>query len=294
MPLTRVELACVDGRAQLVLDGRLIDVETRSRKRFEANPMRVLQDWRAFCAWARTEAPHADDPALDPALDPVFDLARLGPCVPAPSQVFGIGLNYRDHAEEAKIPVPKEPVVFTKFSSCLAGACADIALTSDRVDFEVELVVVIGEGGRDIPAERALERVAGYCVGQDVSDRRRQFTDVPPQFSLGKSAQGYGPIGPAVVAADALDASDLRLTCDVAGERMQDGRTRNMIFAVPEIVSYLSRWCELKPGDLIFTGTPAGVGSVRDPRRYLVAGDLVESAIEGLGALRNRCVAGKS
>lgn len=287
MSAPRVELANLDGRAQLVLDGRLIDVEERSRGRFAADAMRVLREWRAFCAWARTEAPRASDPVCDEAA-----LARLGPCVPAPAQVFGIGLNYRDHAEEAKIPVPKEPVVFTKFASCLAGPCADIALTSDRVDFEVELVVVIGEGGRDIPASVALDRVAGYCVGQDVSDRRRQFTDVPPQFSLGKSARGYGPIGPAVVAADALDdAGDLRLTCDVSGERMQDGRTRNMIFAVPDIVAYLSRWCELRPGDLIFTGTPAGVGSVREPRRYLVAGDVVDSAIEGLGRLRNRCVA---
>lgn len=283
MPVARVELANLDGRAQLVLDGRLLDVEERSRGRFAADPMRVLGDWRAFCAWARGQAPGASDPALD--------ATRLGPCVPAPSQVFGIGLNYRDHAEEAKIPVPKEPVVFTKFPSCLAAPCADIALTSDRVDFEVELVVILGEGGRDIAASDALARVAGYCVGQDVSDRRRQFADVPPQFSLGKSARGYGPIGPCVVAADALDAGDLRLTCDVSGERMQDGRTRNMIFAVPEIVAYLSRWCELQPGDLIFTGTPAGVGSVREPRRYLAAGDVVESAIEGLGRLQNRCVA---
>lgn len=284
MSQPRIELANLDGRARLVLDGRLIDVEKRSGGRFDADPMQVLRRWRAFTTWARTESPRDTDPALD--------VARLGPCVPAPGQVFGIGLNYRDHADEAKIPVPKEPVVFTKFASCIAAPHAQIALTSDRVDFEVELVVVMGDGGRDIPAAQALERVAGYCVGQDVSDRRRQFADVPPQFSLGKSARGYGPIGPALVAGDALDADDLALTCDLSGERMQDGRTRNMIFAVPELIAYLSRWCELRPGDLIFTGTPAGVGSVREPRRYLHTGDVIESTIEGIGRLRNVCVAG--
>jgi 2-keto-4-pentenoate hydratase/2-oxohepta-3-ene-1,7-dioic acid hydratase in catechol pathway len=284
MAAARIELANLGGRAQLLRDGRVIDVHERSGGRFTADPMGVLRDWRAFLTWAREAEVRASDPALD--------ATRLGPCVPEPGQVFGIGLNYRDHAEEAKIPVPKEPVVFTKFASCIAAPHADIALTSDRVDFEVELVVVIGEGGRDIAASDAPGRIAGYCVGQDVSDRKRQFADIPPQFSLGKSARGYGPIGPTLVAADALEyAQSLRLTCDVAGERMQDGNSRNMIFGIADLVAYLSRWCELRPGDLIFTGTPAGVGSVRDPRRYLVPGDVIESEIEGLGRLRNRCVA---
>ncbi|MDD9936196.1 MAG: fumarylacetoacetate hydrolase family protein, partial [Myxococcales bacterium] len=179
---------------------------------------------------------------------------------------------------------------FTKFPSCIAGPNAIIKLTSNRVDWEVELVVVIGRGGRNIAESAALEHVAGYTVGQDISDRRRQFGDNPPQFSLGKSCPAFGPIGPAVVSLDALaDPGALAMTCDINGERMQDGTSADMIFGVPQLVAYLSEYCELLPGDLIFTGTPAGVGSTREPRRYLSAGDRIESEIEGLGKLDNRC-----
>ena len=277
-----VELANFGGRAQLVRAERTIDVAARSQGRFGPDPMQVLHAWDAFCEWAQDIEPREDDPAL------VAD--ELGPPVPAPSQLFAIGLNYKDHALEASLPIPAEPVVFTKFQSALAGPCADIRLTSLRVDWEVELVIVMGRTARDIPAEHALDHVAGFTVGQDVSDRRRQFQDSPPQFSLGKSARGYAPIGPAVVALSGLaNPNDLALRCSINGERMQDGRTGDMIFAVPEIIRYLSTWCELRPGDLIFTGTPAGVGSVRTPRRYLAPGDVIESEIEGVGQLRNRC-----
>jgi len=217
---------------------------------------------------------------------------RLGPCVPRPQQVFGIGLNYRDHAAEAGLDIPETPMVFTKFPSCLTGPYCEIALTSDRVDWEVELVVVMGRQAHGVPQEKALDHVAGFCVGQDISDRRLQFSDRPAQFSLGKSATGYGPIGPEVVSLDALeDPGALALSCEVGGERMQEGHTRDMIFSVPELVAYLCRYCTLEPGDLIFTGTPAGVGSVRSPRRYLAPGDVITSEIEGLGGLVNRCVA---
>ena len=166
-------------------------------------------------------------------------------------------------------------------------------LSSDYVDWEVELVVVIGRGGRGISETRALERVAGYCVGQDISDRRIQFTDRPPQFSLGKSLDTFGPIGPALVSLDEVaDPNDLALTCDVGGERMQDARTSDMIFAVPALVAFLASMCTLTPGDLIFTGTPSGVGSTRTPRRYLAAGEEIVSTIEHLGTMRNRCVGG--
>jgi 2-keto-4-pentenoate hydratase/2-oxohepta-3-ene-1,7-dioic acid hydratase in catechol pathway len=132
--------------------------------------------------------------------------------------------------------------------------------------------------------------VAGYCVGQDISDRKMQFADHPPQFSMGKSADTYGPIGPAVVSLDAFDdAENLAIRCDVNGESMQDDRTSGMIFSVPEQIEFLSRYCTLEVGDLIFTGTPAGVGSVREPRRYLADGDIISSVIEGVGALCNRC-----
>ncbi len=201
-------------------------------------------------------------------------------------------MNYRDHAAEAKLEIPKAPVVFTKFPNCISGPFADVVLVSDRVDWEVELVVVIGRRGRRIAEKDALAHVAGYTVGQDVSERRMQFADKPPQFSLAKSIDGYGPIGPALVSLDAFaDPNDLALTCDVGGERMQNGRTGQMIFGVAPLVAFLSRWCTLEPGDLIFTGTPAGVGSTRDPRRYLQPGEEIVSTIEGIGTMRNRCVA---
>jgi len=285
LPQAGVRLASSAGRAVLIDGGRSIDVEHRSRGRFGADVMAALAGWPRFAEWARDQRASEADPVVDPAL--------LGPCVSRPSAVYAIGLNYRDHAEEAGLELPASPMVFTKFPSCLAGPCAEIPLTSDTVDWEVELVVVIGAPAARVPAERTREVIAGYCVGQDISDRRLQFGDRPPQFSLGKSARAYGPIGPALVSLDAIrDPDDLGLWCDVAGERMQESRTSNLIFPIAELVAHLSRYCDLQPGDLIFTGTPAGVGSVRKPRRYLVAGERVTSGIEGLGSLSNLCVEG--
>jgi 2-keto-4-pentenoate hydratase/2-oxohepta-3-ene-1,7-dioic acid hydratase in catechol pathway len=277
-------LATVAGRAAVLVGDEMIDVARASGERFSADPMAALADWDVFAEWAR-------DWSTADVTTP-FDAKDLGPPVPRPSKVFGIGMNYRDHAAEAKLEIPKAPVVFTKFPNCISGPCADVDLVSDRVDWEVELVVVIGRRGRRITEKDALAHVAGYTVGQDISERRMQFADKPPQFSLGKSLDGYGPIGPALVSLDAFaDPNDLGLTCDVAGARMQDGRTRDMIFGVAELVAFLSRWCTLEPGDLIFTGTPAGVGSTRDPRRYLQPGEEIVSTIEGIGTMRNRCVA---
>jgi 2-keto-4-pentenoate hydratase/2-oxohepta-3-ene-1,7-dioic acid hydratase in catechol pathway len=277
-----VRLANANDRASLIHSDRIVDVERRSDGRFSSDPMAALGRWTEFSAWAS---------ALDPAdSDAPLVLVDLGPCVPRPQKVFGIGLNYRDHAAEAGLEVPEQPLVFTKFPNCLVGPTADVVLTSNRVDWEVELVVVIGRGGASIAVDDALGAVAGFCVGQDISDRRLQFAGVPPQFSLGKSADTFGPIGPAVVSLDAFpDPNDLALTCTVAGQRMQDGHTRDMIFPVAELIAYLSRFCTLVAGDLIFTGTPAGVGSTQ--RRYLAASELIESTIEGIGTLRNRCVA---
>jgi 2-keto-4-pentenoate hydratase/2-oxohepta-3-ene-1,7-dioic acid hydratase in catechol pathway len=244
--------------------------------------MEVLSHWDAFREWAEGEAA---------AGEPV-PIGELGPPLPAPPKVFAIGLNYRDHAEEAGLPTPAAPMVFTKFPTCLVGPRSDVVLWSDRVDWEAELVVVIGRRAESVSASRALDHVAGYCVGQDVSDRRLQFQDKPPQFSLGKSRNTFGPIGPALVPADAVpDPGDLLITCDVDGERMQESRTSQLIFGAPELVAPLSRYCPLEPGDLIFTGTPGGVGSVREPRRYLRVGEEIITTIEGLGELRNRCVA---
>jgi 2-keto-4-pentenoate hydratase/2-oxohepta-3-ene-1,7-dioic acid hydratase in catechol pathway len=279
-----IRLANVRGRAALLVGDGMIDVARASGERFSSDPMDALQKWDAFADWARKWT----------ANDPTAQLVEtdLGPPVPRPSKIFGIGMNYRDHAAEAKLEIPKSPVVFTKFPNCISGPRADVVLSSDRVDWEVELVVVIGRRGRRIAEKDALAHVAGFTIGQDVSDRRMQFADKPPQFSLGKSLDGYGPIGPAVVSLDAFhDPDDLALSCDIAGERMQDGRTTDMIFGVTALIAFLSRWCTLEPGDLIFTGTPSGVGSAREPRRYLQAGEEIVSTIEGIGTMRNRCLA---
>ncbi len=281
--MTSVSVANLAGRAVLLKDGLAIDVEQRSDRRFSSDPMVVITQWEAFLTWAR-------DQGRDGSEQPV-NAGQLGPCVPRPRNVFGIGVNYRDHGQEAAMEIPKAPMVFTKFPSCLAGPVADIPLTSERVDWEAELVVVIGRGGKNIAEKDALDAIAGFCAGQDISDRRQQFRDKPPQFSLGKSATAYGPIGPAVVSLDAFaNPNDIGLKCIVNGETMQDGRTSSMIFSVPQLVSFLSTWCELQPGDLIFTGTPSGTGANRDPRIYLKKGDIVETHIEGIGAMKNRCI----
>lgn len=277
------KLANVDGRAVLVLGDRIADVERASGGKLAADPMALFADWDAFSQWASTVRADAATGALQES--------ALGPCVPRPTKVFGIGMNYRAHAKEAGMDIPSSPVVFTKFPSCLVGPRADVELSSDFVDWEVELVVVIGRGGRRISESQACAHVAGYCIGQDISDRKVQFRDKPPQFSLGKSYDTFGPIGPWLTSPDGVkNADDLALTCDVAGERMQSARTSDMIFSVAQLVSFLSSICTLEPGDLIFTGTPSGVGSTRDPRRYLERGEEIVSTIEGLGTLVNRCV----
>jgi 2,4-diketo-3-deoxy-L-fuconate hydrolase len=271
------------GRLGVEIDGRIVDAEARSGGRLPADPMQAFEVWSDLLRFAASEVVTEADPLSDPA--------RLGPPVPKPSQIFAIGLNYRDHAEEASLPIPKSPMVFTKFPSCLAGPTAEVPLTSDRVDWEVEQVVVIGKQASRVSAGHAYEFVAGFMCGQDVSDRKMQFKDKPPQFSLGKSATAFGPIGPALVSLDEFaDPDALILRCWVDDELMQESSTANLIFSVPELIETISRYCVLEPGDLIFTGTPAGVGSVQEPRRYLAAGETIRSEIEGIGPLSNRCV----
>jgi 2-keto-4-pentenoate hydratase/2-oxohepta-3-ene-1,7-dioic acid hydratase in catechol pathway len=214
----------------------------------------------------------------------------LDPCVPAPQKVFGIGLNYRSHAAESAMELPPAPLTFTKFPNCLVGPTADIELSGTMVDWEVELVVVVGIGGRHIAEVDAWSHVAGITLGQDISDRAVQLTGKPPQFSLGKSFDTYGPIGPALVSVDSFpNPDDIELWCDVAGDRVQHATTADLIFPVAHLVSYLSSICTLVPGDIIFTGTPDGVGMASG--RFLKAGELVTSGAAIIGELANRCVA---
>jgi 2-keto-4-pentenoate hydratase/2-oxohepta-3-ene-1,7-dioic acid hydratase in catechol pathway len=216
--------------------------------------------------------------------------AELGCPVPHPRQVFAIGLNYRSHAEESGMTVPEVPATFTKFPASLAGPFDDIEIVGGAVDWEVELVAVIGEAADRVAEGDGWVHVAGLTIGQDISDRTLQFA-AGAQFSLGKSRRGYGPMGPWVVTPDELsDRDNLALGCSVDGEVMQDARTSDLVFNVPRLVAELSSVLPLLPGDIIFTGTPAGVGFTRQPARALQPGNLLETWIEGIGTIRNRCV----
>ena len=274
----------VSGRAALEVDGHWYDLARVSGDAALADPMAAvgrfdeLHAVSAGCAAATPDGSAAD--------------AVLGAPVPRPRQVFAIGLNYADHAAESGMAAPPAPLTFTKFPSSIAGPTADVPLSGEMVDWEVEVVVVIGRTCSSVAVDRAWDVVAGLTLGQDISDRLVQMTGTPPQFSLGKSFPAFAPIGPAVVSVDSLvDPSDVALWCDVSGERMQDSRTTNLIFSIPVLVAYLSSICTLEAGDLIFTGTPDGVGMARG--RFLAEGDVIVSGAEGIGELRNTCVAGR-
>ena len=200
--------------------------------------------------------------------------------------MFAIGLNYAAHAAESGQPVPGFPTTFTKFPSCLTGAHATVDLPSDSVDYEVELVAVIGRRAHRIEPGTAWSYVAGLCVGQDLSERVVQLRPPAPQFSLGKSYPGFGPTGPWLVTPDELDdPDDLAISCRHNGETVQSSRTSDLIFAVGAIIELVSQITPMLPGDVVFTGTPEGVGISRDPKRYMRSGDVVESTIEGIGTI---------
>jgi 2,4-didehydro-3-deoxy-L-rhamnonate hydrolase len=262
-----------------------VDVADASSGRFGPDPQAVYGEWLEFTAWARGARAGDGIPV---------ELAQLGSPAPLPRQVFAIGLNYREHAAESGYEAPQsEPPVFTKFVSCITGPYGDISLPpGGQTDWEIELVAVIGQTAERVPEADALSYVAGFSVGQDISERRLQMAATPPQFSLGKSLPGFGPIGPWLVTLDELaDAGDLELYCAINGEQMQRGRTTQMIFSVPALVSRLSEAVPLLPGDVIFTGTPAGVGLGRTPPVWLSEGDVLESRIDGIGTMRHRFVA---
>lgn len=275
-----MRLANQADRAVLVLDDGVADLETVSGGRIGPDPA------GAFVAFDDVRELAAD--VTEPTGP--FEEAALGCPVPQPRQVFAIGLNYRAHAVETGKEVPEVPATFTKFPASLAGPFDDIALVGDTVDWEVELVVVIGRRADRVSTADAWDHVAGLTIGQDISDRTLQMA-AGGQFSLGKSRRGFGPMGPWVVTPDELDdRDDLALGCSLDGETLQDARTSDMVFPVPRLVAELSAVLPLLPGDVIFTGTPSGVGIGRQPTRFLRPGDVLESWIEGIGTMRNRCV----
>jgi len=222
------------------------------------------------------------------------DSLRLGPCVGAVGKFICIGLNYADHAAESGMALPAEPVVFSKWTSAIVGPNDDVEIPrgSTRTDWEVELGVVIGTGGRYIAQADALAHVAGYCVVNDVSEREVQLERGGGQWDKGKGHDTFGPIGPWLVTADEVpDPQSLDLWLEVDGHRFQNGNTRTMVFQVAQLVSYLSQFMSLQPGDIISTGTPPGVGLGQKPPRYLVAGQTMRLGIQGLGEQHQRTVA---
>jgi 2,4-didehydro-3-deoxy-L-rhamnonate hydrolase len=271
----------------LTADGNAVDVDQLSDHRFSSDPQAVYERWDEFREWAADAVPAAGRTA-----DAVVAPDALGSPVPAPRQVFAIGLNYNDHARESGVAIPVAPPTFTKFPTCITGPYGELLLPSGSVDWEVELVVVIGRPAHHVKEEDAWEHVAGLTVGQDFSERKVQLTGPAPQFSLGKSFPGFGPVGPWLCTPDEFDTpDDLELSCTINGEEVQKARTSSMIFPVRELIARLSAVCPLLPGDLIFTGTPSGVGMARTPPRFLSPGDVVVSRIEGIGEIRQRCFA---
>ena len=275
-----MQLANHAGRASLVIGDGLADVAKASGGRFGPELGPIYDEWDAFADFAAT---------VETATGALVE-AELRCPVPTPRQVFAIGLNYRSHAEESGMAVPAVPATFTKFPASLGGPFDDIEIVGDAVDWEVELVAVVGRRADRVTEADAWSHIAGLTVGQDISDRTLQFA-AGSQFSLGKSRRGYGPMGPWLVTPDEVpDPDDLALGCSVDGETVQDARTSDLIFSVPQLVAELSSVLPMLPGDVIFTGTPAGVGFTRKPPRTLQPGNVLESWIEGIGTIRSGCV----
>jgi 2,4-diketo-3-deoxy-L-fuconate hydrolase len=275
------KLANVGGRAALVSREYYYDIETVSNGKLGSDPMAVLESLGILSNLASSLESFTPTGKLDDV--------ELGPPVPRPRNCFAVGLNYRNHAKESQLPIPDVPMVFAKHSTCITGPTSNVQMRSDYVDYEAELVVVVGTVGKNIAVESAWDHVAGLCIGQDISDRTVQLSGAVPQFNLGKSFDTFGPIGPWLVSPDELDnPSSLQLVCKVNGQTRQMDNTRDFIFGIPAIISYLSEIVTLQVGDLIFTGTPAGVAAVDG--NYLQNGDLLTTSIEGLGTMNNRCV----
>lgn len=276
-----MKLGNVRGRAALLFGTTAVDVATASEGRFGPAMADVFDRWEEFSSWAH---------GVDATGATAFVESELGAVSPEARQVFAVGLNYRAHAAEGGREVPKAPAVFTKYQSCLGAPFDSVACVPGRHDWEAELVVVIGRRARNVAAKDAWTYVAGVTCGQDYSERDTQNAS-GGHFSLGKSFPGFGPTGPWLVTPNELtNPDDLAIGCEVSGEVMQSSRTSNMVFPVPTLIEHLSGIVTLLPGDIIFTGTPEGVGAARTPPRLLRAGDIVVTTIEGIGTIRQTIV----
>jgi 2-keto-4-pentenoate hydratase/2-oxohepta-3-ene-1,7-dioic acid hydratase in catechol pathway len=274
----------VEGRLALAIGDGYVDVETASEGAFASDVQGAFARWDDLRAWA---AALGDVPAQP------IPATGIGSPAPLPPQVFAIGLNYGAHALEGGTDVPEVPQVFTKFPASVTGPFDTVELPQGSVDYEAELVAVIGRRAHRVSEADAWAHVAGLTVGQDLSERQRQIAPpAPPQYSLAKSFAGFSPMGPVLVTADELDDPDaLELSCRLNGEQMQHAGTADLIFSVPKIIEYLSDVVPLLPGDAIFTGTPSGIGFVRDPQVLLEPGDVLETEVKGIGTMVHRFVA---
>ena len=288
-----MRIANIDNRAALVIGDeggeRGIDLAHASHGRFGPGLQAVYEDFGAVTAWAAEQdlSALADDSFA-------IERSRLGAPSPTPRQVFAVGLNYHAHAAESGFDSPTHlPPVFTKYASSFSGPDTDVVIPAGgNVDWEIELVVVIGRETSNIDVADAWSNVAGLTIGQDISERITQTRGPAPQFGLGKSFAGFSPQGPWLVTPDEFaDPDDLELGCAIDGEEVQKGRTRDLIFPVSQLIATLSRNVTLYPGDVIFTGTPAGVGVGREPQRFLQVGEKLDSWIDGIGQLHQRFVA---
>ncbi|MFJ4848628.1 MULTISPECIES: fumarylacetoacetate hydrolase family protein [unclassified Streptomyces] len=273
-----MRIANLSGRAVLLDGAGATDIATASGGRFGPGPQSLYDDWEAFSGWAR-------DAGTAPAAVPCAS-RDLGAPVPEPVQAVAIGLNYQGHREETHLAEVHDPDVFTKFRSCFTGPEGPVALPEGTIDWEAELVVVMGREARHVSPDDAWSYVAGLTAGQDLSERTLQFAGPSPQWSIAKSHPDFGPMGPAVVTLDEFsDPDDLEIGCQVNGDIRQKARTSDMIFSVPALLAFVTGIMPLHPGDLIWTGTPPGVGYGRRPQVFLQSGDRLDTWIEGIGEL---------
>ena len=281
-----MQLANVNGRASIVVEGRVLDVEQASGGAVGSDPM-------GLCDLGHHDTLRMLIETGDPEGLPALDESTVGPPVPRPSKIVAIALNYRTHAQESNKPIPEEPHLFAKFPSCVTGPFDPIVISEglEMVDYEAEVVVVLGRECRGLEPDRVWDHVAGVTAGQDISDRGEQFRAPLKQFTMAKSYDTFGPIGPVLVTPDDLgNRDDLELACRIDGQEMQRTRTSDLIFPVPELISWLNRYMTFQPGDLVFTGTPGGVGESREPPVFLRDGMVLETEVSGVGTMRNMVV----
>lgn len=286
-----MRFANLQGRGVIVVadaDGtdHAIDIERVTDGHLGSDPM-VFSDLAHHAELAAAAA------STLPADWPVLDLAHLGAPVPRPPKGLGVGLNYRTHAIESGREFPTEPHLFGKTDNCVAGPFDEIIAPAGRheIDFEAEVVITFGRTCKNATLDDAWSYIAGVTAGQDISDRSEQFRPPIKQFTIAKSYDTFGPTGPFMVTPDEFpDRDALDLLGVVSGEVMQTANTSDLIFSIPALVVWLTRFMTFGPGDLVWTGTPGGVGEARNPQRFLVAGDVVETTVSGVGTMRNPVV----